>query len=72
MAKTLTTVAVMKLKPGRDCREVSDGGCPGLRLSIQPSGHRSWIIRYKRPDGTSLSSPSAPATRRGRNWKASR
>ena len=39
MAKTLTASAVARLKPDRDCREVSDGGCPGLRLSIQPSGH---------------------------------
>jgi integrase len=48
MAK-LTLSAVSKLKPGAERREVPDGG--GLRLIIQPSGHKSWALRFRRPDG---------------------
>ena len=28
-----------------------DGGCPGLNLIIQPSGAKSWALRFRRPDG---------------------
>jgi len=52
MAKMLTAAAVAKLKPlvgGR--REVPDAGCPGLHLVIQPSGAKSWAMRYRRPGG---------------------
>ena len=51
MAKTLTTVAIEKLKAGEKRREVPDGGCPGLHLVVQPSGHKSWALRFRRPDG---------------------
>jgi integrase len=47
MAKTLTTAAVEKLKPGKTRREVPDGGQHGLYLVIQPSGSRSWAARYR-------------------------
>jgi integrase len=48
MAKTLTSAAVLRLKPTRQRREVPDKGCPGLYLVIQPSGAKSWAMRYKR------------------------
>ena len=51
MAKTLTAAAVMKLLPASSRREIPDGGCPGLYLVIQPSGHRSWAMRFRRPSG---------------------
>ena len=49
-AKTLTEAAVARLKPGRQRREVPDAGAPGLRLVIQPSGAKSWALRFRRPD----------------------
>jgi Arm DNA-binding domain len=51
VAKTLTAAAVKNHLPGRARREIPDGGCPGLRLVIQPSGRRSWAMRFRRPDG---------------------
>jgi integrase len=51
MAKTLTAAAVKKYRPGKARREIADGGCPGLYLVLQPSGHRSWALRFRRPSG---------------------
>ena len=51
MAKTLTAAAVAKLKPAAVRREIADGGCPGLYLVIQPSGKKSWAMRFRRPSG---------------------
>ncbi len=51
MAKTLTAGAVKNLLTGEKRREVPDGGCPGLHLVIQPSGRKSWALRFRRPDG---------------------
>jgi site-specific recombinase XerC len=53
MAKTLTALSVLKLKAGRVRLEIPDAGCPGLRLIIQPSGAKSWAMRFRRPDGKS-------------------
>jgi integrase len=48
----LTNAAVQRLKPTGDgtTREVRDGA-HGLALSIYGSGVRSWIVRFRRPDG---------------------
>ncbi len=51
MARQLTAAAVAKLKPGRERRQVLDGGVPGLYLQVQPSGHKSWIMRFRKPSG---------------------
>jgi integrase len=53
MPKTLTAAAVKNHHPGKSRREIPDGGCPGLHLVIQPSGRRSWAMRFRRPDGKS-------------------
>jgi hypothetical protein len=50
MAKVLTAVAVKNHRPGKKRREIPDGGCPGLHLVVQPSGAKSWALRYRRPD----------------------
>jgi integrase len=50
LAVPLTAIAVSNLKPGKVRREVPDGGCPGLHLVVQPSGAKSWALRYRRPD----------------------
>jgi integrase len=51
MAKTLTAAAVKNYRPDKERREIPDGGCPGLYLVIQASGHRSWALRFRRPSG---------------------
>ena len=50
MAKPLTATAIAAFKPGSTRREIPDGGSPGLHLVIQPSGQKSWALRYRRPD----------------------
>src|SRR6516225_3554798 len=47
MAKHLTAVAVAKARAGSTRREIPDGGCRGLHLVIQSSGHKSWALRYR-------------------------
>jgi integrase len=47
MAKALTTTAVKNVKPSPARREIPDPGCRGLRLIVQPSGARSWALRYR-------------------------
>lgn len=43
----LTPVAAKAAKAGRARREISDGGCAGLYLVVQPSGAKSWAFRYR-------------------------
>jgi integrase len=50
MAKVLTAAGVAKLRPAATRREIPDGGCPGLHLVVQPSGAKSWALRYRRPN----------------------
>jgi integrase len=47
MAKALTNLAIEKAKPGSARREVPDGLLRGLYLIVQPSGARSWCVRYR-------------------------
>jgi|SRR5581483_9801223 len=52
MATALNATTVTAFKP-RDSRyEVADSVCPGLYLIVQPTGAKSWAVRYRRPDGT--------------------
>jgi hypothetical protein len=51
LATKLTAAAVAKLLPDKKRREIPDAGSPGLRLVIQPSGAKSWALRFRRPDG---------------------
>jgi integrase len=46
MAK-FTAKFVENLKPGPARRELPDAGCAGLYLISQPSGVRSWAVRYR-------------------------
>jgi integrase len=52
VAKTLTAAAVQKLKARGKRREVRDGASTGLYLILQASGHKSWAMRFRRPDGS--------------------
>lgn len=45
--KTLTAAAVEAAKPTDTRREIPDAGCPGLYLTVQPSGAKGWAFRYR-------------------------
>jgi integrase len=47
MAKALNVRTVEALKAAAERREIPDGLLPGLYLVIQPSGSRSWAVRYR-------------------------
>jgi integrase len=49
MARRLTDLAVRAIRPRAAYFEVVDG-TSGLRLAVFPSGARSWLVRYRRPD----------------------
>jgi integrase len=49
----LTDAAIRKLKPRSQRREVPDDKANGLYLVIQPSGAKSFAMRFRRPDGKS-------------------
>jgi hypothetical protein len=49
--KILTASAVARYQPTAKRREIPDGGSQGLRLVIQPSGAKSWAMRFRRPNG---------------------
>jgi integrase len=42
----LTALRVTNAKPGTARREISDNGS-GLYLVVQPSGHKSWAVRFR-------------------------
>jgi integrase len=47
MNKVLTDIAIRNLKPGKDRREVPDAGARGLYVVVQPSGLKSFAVRYR-------------------------
>lgn len=47
----MTTSAAEKLKPGKERREIKDGGTPSLYLNIFPSGQKSFAMKFRRPNG---------------------
>ena len=49
--KPLTAAAVARYQPTAKRREIPDGGSQGLRLVVQPSGAKSWAMRFRRPNG---------------------
>jgi integrase len=66
MAKTLTDLSVKKLEPTSERREIPDANQHGLRLVIQPSGSKSWAMRFRRPDGKHGKQTLGPADLSGR------
>ena len=70
MAKILTAAAVQKLKPAAVRREISDAGAAGLHLVIQPSGAKSWAMRFRRPNGTPAKLTLGPLDLSGREAPA--
>ncbi len=51
VAKALTVRTIETLKPGPARREIPDGNVPGLYLVLQPSGKKSWAVRYRNAEG---------------------
>ena len=47
MPKILTVRAVEAARPSLQRRELPDGVVPGLYLVVQPSGSKSWALRYR-------------------------
>jgi hypothetical protein len=47
MPTALTARKLETIKPSKSRREVPDGYLPGLYLVVQPSGERSWAVRYR-------------------------
>ena len=47
LAKKLTDIAIRNMRPGSARREIPDGG-NGLYLVLQPSGARSFALRFRR------------------------
>lgn len=47
MSKGLTDIAIRNLKPANVRREIPDPGCAGLYLVLQPSGKKSFAVRYR-------------------------
>ena len=69
MAKVLTAAAVAKVTAPSNAKyavEIPDAGARGLRLSIQPSGTKSWILRFRRPNGKSAKLTLGPVDLSGR------
>lgn len=50
-AKLLTDAAVRKFKPEAERRAIRDAASRSLYLIIEPSGHRSWRMRFRTPSG---------------------
>ena len=50
MAKALTAAGIRTMRPAPERREIRDGGAVGLYLVVQPSGHKSFALRFRRPN----------------------
>jgi integrase len=51
MAKMLTDAAVKKYRPTGKRRVIRDAGARSLYLVVEASGHKSWMMRFRRPGG---------------------
>jgi integrase len=51
MTKALTAAACIKYRKGSKRRRIRDGGIRSLFLVIEPSGHKSWQMRFRTPTG---------------------
>lgn len=50
MAK-LTAAAIKRIKPTSGRQELPDEGSDGLLLRVQPTGTKTWAMRFRRPNG---------------------
>jgi len=47
MSKTLSVKFIANAKPGAARLEIPDAACPGLYLIVNPTGAKSWAVRYR-------------------------
>jgi integrase len=67
MPRGLTDLAIKNRKPGPERQEIPDEGCSGLYLIVQPSGHKSFAVRFRfqgKPKKLSLGTMSLAAARK--------
>jgi integrase len=69
MARILTEAAVRKFKPTGKRRWIRDGGAKSLYMVIQPSGTKSWAMRFRRPSGKAGKLVLGPLDLSGRELK---
>jgi hypothetical protein len=43
----LTPALVRNAKPGGARQEIADSVCRGLYLTVEPSGRKTWVWRYR-------------------------
>ena len=65
MAKVITHRFVEAVRPKAARTEYPDAGCPGLYLVVQPSGTRSWAVRFRRDLGGLVEAYAEVAKRLG-------
>ena len=70
MVATLTDAAVRKLTAGPARRRIPDGGARSLFLIIETSGHKSYQMRFRRPNGRPGKLTLGPADMSGRELKS--
>jgi integrase len=68
-AKQLTDAAVSKYQPTAKRRRIKDALAKSLYLVIEPSGHKSWQMRFRRPDGKPGKITLGPVDFSGRELK---
>ena len=51
MATILTDAACRKFAPAAKRRRIRDAGARSLFFIVEPSGHKAWQMRFRRPDG---------------------
>jgi integrase len=69
VVKLLTDAAVRKYAPGPTRRVIRDAGARSLYLVIAPSGARSWMMRFRRPNGKPAKLVLGPYDLSGRELK---
>ena len=65
----LTDAAIAKLRKGEVRRRIRDLGSQSLFLIIEPSGHKSWQMRFRRPNGKPGKLTLGPVDTSGRELK---
>jgi integrase len=66
MAQVLTDAAVQRYKPGAVRRIIRDAKATSLYLVVQPSGHKSWMMRFRRNGGAAAKIVLGPVDASGR------
>jgi hypothetical protein len=66
VVKILTDAACRKFVPGPERRRIRDAGARSLFLVIEPSGHKAWQMRFRRPSGRITKLTLGPFEQSGR------